>query len=84
VASNCYTTSSAKGGPPEAREGEGEPGRGEEGTTRATSREAKANPSEGPDAMATVTSGAGKSAATPSPESFVAPVATSPTVRYES
>ena len=84
MASNCYTTSLAKGGPPEAREGEGEAGRGEGGTTRAISQEAEANPSEGPAAMATVTSGTTKSAAASSLESLVARATTSLIVCCES
>ena len=82
VASNCCTTSPEKEGPPEAREGEGEAGWGEEGTTKATSREAGVKPSEGPGATATVTSGAAKTAT--SPGSSEAPTATSSTEYCES
>ena len=71
--------SSAKDGPPEARRGEGEAGRGEEGMTRAICWEAMANPSDEPAAMAMVTSGAGKSVAADS----VPLTATSATVRSE-
>jgi len=82
VASNCCTTSPEIEGPPEAREGEGEAGWGEEGATKATSREAGAKSSEGPGATATVTSGATKPA-TP-PGSSEAPAATSSTECCES
>ena len=63
--------------PPKAREGEGEAGWGEEGTTKATSREAGVKPSEGPSVTAIVTSGAAKTAT--SPGSSEAPAATSST-----
>jgi len=82
VASNCCTTSPEIEGPPEAREGEGEAGWGEEGATKATSREAGAKSSEGPGATATVTSGTAKFA-TP-PGSSEAPAATSSTECCES
>jgi len=83
VASNYRTTSSAKGRPPEVREGEGEAGRGEEGTTGAISWEVKANPSDEPATMAMVTLEATKPTAAPSPRNLVSSATASPIERSE-